>query len=205
MDNNQKEIVTEIIAKYNDSLEPDQIQALPLMGFGMSIKKVAKYIGVSPAKITMWLQTNPLFRSAIQEFRAAKDEYHHAMLNQVGAMAWDKVFKYLSDDDTDEKIQSDIAKFVISQLSLKTTRSEIKHEIDPQIHVTEDSAGLIAQKLRELQNDNSNTVDAEYRIALDDLPDDQDEYSGMKVARALDEFRGEDFDEEIDAAKDRSR
>lgn len=201
------ESITQVIDKYSDILDAEQIQALPLLGYGTSVPKVAQYLGIPQQRVRMWINTDPNFRAAINEFKEFKNTYHQSMLDQLGALAWDKIFEYLSmtidaADDKMARVQSDLAKFIVSQLSLKTQKAEITHEIHPQLHVTDDSASLIAKKLRELQDDGgADIIDSEYRIALDDLPDTQDELSGMNVANAIDKFDGNNPDEEIEEAK----
>ena len=196
----------DIISKYADVLDPQQLDAVPLLAYDMPYSKVAKYLGLQPQKVQMWIKTDPNFRAAIDEFKDFKRSYHGMMLDQLGTMAMDRIFEYLStnygQDDKMIRIQADVAKFVLSQIAPKSSSVNVNvNNVRPQLHVTEDSAAIIARKVKELQDGDGDIIDSEYRIAIDNLPVDQDQYSGMEVARAVDEFNGEDFDAEIKEAK----
>lgn len=187
----------ELINSYSDKLQEEQLEALPLIAYGMSISKVAKHTGLQEAKIRRWANTDPIFRQAVMDLRAVKNDYHRMMLDQASIMAWDEIFDILASGE-DEKVRADMAKFIVGQLSLKTDKREIQHKVEPQLNVTEDSADLIARKLKELQ-DGKDTIDAEYRIASSEEVVDAE--VGMATAKAVDEYQGEDFDGEFEAMK----
>lgn len=197
-----------IIQKYADKLEPEQLEVLPLLGGGMSPSAVSKATKIQQSRITKWLSTDPVFTSALSEFRGHIEDYHRAMLDQVGALAWTRAIEYLSepatyDDLSKAKVQSSIVKFIISQLGLRIQRHKIEASYDinaTQLHMTNDSAAIIAQKLKELQ-DSGDIVDSEYRIVMENLPSSQDRLSGMGVARSLDELDDKDFDAELNELK----
>lgn len=193
--------LTSITEKYADKLDDEQLEIIPLLASGMSVRRAADYSKIQQSRIRKWIENDRVFNQALQEFKARKDEYHRQMLDQAGTLAWSRIMEYLGEEvpfgDSDRlKIQASIAKFIVSELSLKTQKSEIIHEVKPSLHVTEDSAGIIARKLKELQ-DGGDVIDSEYRIALENIPAEQDKYSGMDVAKSVDSFDGKDFDEEI--------
>lgn len=185
--------ISDVMETYSATLDAEQLEVLPLVAYGMTPGNISKRTGISEAVIRKWIQTNPAFRQAVIDFRKVKDEYHKTMLEQASVFAWSTVFEVLSGIG-DEKVKADIAKFVISQLSLKTNKQQIEHKIEPQLHVTEDSAGLIARKLQELQT-NTDMIDSEYRLMSDS--ELVDESAGMEIAKVLDAYQGEDFDAEF--------
>ena len=185
---------TEITNSYSDKLNKDQLEILPLVAYGMSISKIAKTIGLPEAKIRRWVNNDPIFRQAVMDFSQVKEDYNKMMLDQASVFAWSTVFEVLG-DIADPKIRADMAKFIITQLSLKTEKKEIKHQVEPQLNVTENSAGLIAEKLKQLQ-DGADIIDSEYRITVEEETGDKS--VGMNTAKGVTEFYGDSFDAEFE-------
>lgn len=166
--------VTDITSGYAESLSEQQIRAIQLIAFGMHPGKVAKSIGVSDVTVRQWMRTDPAFRKALVDFTDNQRHYHQSMLNQAAVRAWDRLFEYLDTDYPEEDRigrtnQAQAAKFVISELNLGKQEEE-KEDSTPQLHITEDSADIIARKVHELQGGNR-PVETEYTIS-DSIPQD---------------------------------
>lgn len=188
----KEEQINQLIEKYSNELSEDQIRVLPLISFGMSATRASKISKVSATTIRQWMRTDTRFRTALHDFQSYTNLYHMAMLNQAGALAWDRVFEILEADyDTDDKIgrtnQAAIARFIIAELDVMGNKPEEVKEPEVQLHVTESSADLIARRVTELQKEESKIVDGSYRI-IDTVDNDpRQEGNSIKAAEKIDE------------------
>ena len=163
-------IFSDIVKK--SKLSAEQADVLPLIAFGMSPEDCSKSTGVPAALITKWLNSDTVFLSALSQYSVHIDMYHESKLNQAGTMAWTKVFDLLSEDTEKvyeqkekrllQKLQADVAKFIIGELKIHATKSEVEHVVDisPTLNVTDTSANLIAKRLHQLQT----TSDFEHQV-----------------------------------------
>lgn len=166
-----------VIDKYSDLLDEDQLRALPLVGYGASYDKVAKQLGLGKQTVLQWYRADPNFRNAVIEFKSNAQGYHRSMLNQSMVLAWDRIFEYVSTEyDTADKdnrtLQVQIIKSLLAELGMKQAPVVIQNNINGgQQNVTEESIDIIARRLHEIQ---TNTVDAEYKL-LETIEDDSTE------------------------------
>lgn len=155
-------------------LDDQQATALPLAAFGFSDKEIASQTGISEQLISSWLQSDAKFLAALSEYKVNIMNYHQFRLNQAGAMAWNKVFEILGEEAVDalgskekrllQSMQADIAKFVIGQLKIIKDERDVNVNVGNTMRVTEDSAGIIAERLMQLQKEEKYpVVDASYR------------------------------------------
>lgn len=168
-----------VIDKFSDLLDEDQLRALPLVGYGMSYDRVAKQLGLGKQTVLQWYRADPNFRNAVIEFKSNAQGYHRSMLNQSMVIAWDRIFEYVSTEyDTDDKdnrtLQVQIIKSLLSELGMKQSPVVINNNVGGgQQNVTEESIDIIARRLHEIQ---TGTIDAEYQI----LETDEDDSAEMK-------------------------
>lgn len=175
-DNKDFSIFADIVKKSN--IDSQQAEILPLLAFGMSPEDCSKQTGIPIIEINKWLDSDTVFLSALSQYAVHIDMYHESRLNQAGTLAWKKVFELLSEDSEDiveqkekrllQKLQSEIAKFVIGELKIHASKSEVEHnvEISPTLNVTDTSADLIAKRLHQLQSNPTfehQVVDGNYR------------------------------------------
>lgn len=188
----KEEQINQIVEKYANELTEDQIRVLPLISFGMSAARVSKITKVSATTIRQWMRTDIRFRTALHEFQGYTNLYHMAMLNQAGALAWDRVFEILEADyDPDDKIgrtnQAQMAKFVIDELDVMGNRVEEKIEAEAQLHIAESSAELIARRVAEMQREEAKTIDGNYKVVEEIKDDPRHEFNSMDAAEKVDE------------------
>lgn len=184
--------INQLIEKYSDELTEDQIRVLPLISFGMTAAKVSKITNVSAVSIRQWMRTDQKFRSALHQFQGYTNLYHMTMLNQAGALAWDRIFEILEADYSEEdKIgrtnQAQMAKFVIAELDINGNKIEEKKEAEAQLFVTESSADLIARRVAEIQNEKPKTAEATYQVGEIVKDDVRHESNSMEAAERIDE------------------
>lgn len=191
--------INQILEQHSNNLSEDQIRCLPLLAFGMSAAKAAKTLNLSDTTIRQWMRSDPAFRTALSDFTSHIKYYHMAMLNQAAVLAWDRVFEFLEtnypeEDKIGRSNQAQTAKFVISELGIMKQEPE-KEEVKPQLHVSEDSADIIARKVHELQNKDTKPVEAEYQVQ-ETISDDDPRivYNSMEQAKKVDVEFGKELE-----------
>ena len=155
----------EIANKYVEHLSDMQLQAASLAAHKMSKERIAKYMNLPLETIQKW-SNDIYFRVAVDDLRKNAQEWNHAMLNQASTFAWKNIMETLTEKvDPEDKLgrtlQSKMAQFIISELSLKTVNVNTT-VVQPELRVSESSMDLLARKVHQLEhgNDNSITVHA---------------------------------------------
>lgn len=125
--NKSKETSTQPLT---EGLTPKQLQALPLLATGKTGVEVASAINVNPATISQWLNHDPLFRQAYDEYRWEGLRSASAELQSVAQQAVVTLTELMINAKS-EQVRLKAAEFILTAIGLNRGEESYREVVPP--------------------------------------------------------------------------